>query len=74
MCPKMRSLRDRKALFAKARAGLVKQFTGISNPYEFPTDADVVADTRDLAPEEIAQEVFLHLERKGFIGTDGNDL
>src|SRR5208282_88754 len=60
--------RDRKGLYAKARAGLVKQFTGISDPYESPTDADVVADTRDLSPEEVAQEIFLHLEREGFIG------
>ena len=60
--------RDRKGLYAKARAGLVKQFTGISDPYEAPTDAEVVIDTSDLTPEEAAQEVFLHLERKGFIG------
>lgn len=60
--------RDRKGLYAKARAGLVKQFTGISDPYEAPTDAEVVIDTSDLTPEEAAQVVFLHLERKGFIG------
>ncbi len=60
--------RDRKGLYAKARAGLVKQFTGISDPYEAPTDAEVVIDTSDLTPEEAAQEVFLHLERMGFIG------
>jgi sulfate adenylyltransferase len=63
--------RDRKGLYAKARAGLVKQFTGISDPYEIPEDADVVADTRDMTPEEVAQEIFLHLERKGFIGANG---
>jgi sulfate adenylyltransferase len=62
--------RDRKGLYAKARAGLVKQFTGISDPYEVPKDADVVADTRDLSPEEVAQEIFLHLEREGFIGAN----
>jgi sulfate adenylyltransferase len=60
--------RDRKGLYAKARAGIVKQFTGISDPYEAPTDAEVVIDTSDLTPEEAAQVVFLHLERKGFIG------
>ncbi|HUI75074.1 MAG TPA: bifunctional sulfate adenylyltransferase/adenylylsulfate kinase [Candidatus Acidoferrum sp.] len=63
--------RDRKGLYAKARAGLVKQFTGISDPYEAPTDADVVADTCDLTPEEVAQEIFLHLDREGFIGANG---
>ncbi len=60
--------RDRKGLYAKARAGLVKQFTGISDPYEPPADAEVVIDTSDLTPEEAAQAVFLHLERRGFIG------
>lgn len=60
--------RDRKGLYAKARAGLVKQFTGISDPYEAPQDADVVINTTDLTPEEAAQKVFLYLEREGFIG------
>ena len=60
--------RDRKGLYAKARAGILKQFTGISDPYEPPADADVVIDTRDVTPEEAAQEVFLHLERAGYIG------
>ncbi len=62
--------RDRKGLYAKARAGLVKQFTGISDPYESPADAEVVIDTTDLTPEEAAQEVFLHLEKEGFIGVN----
>jgi sulfate adenylyltransferase len=63
--------RDRKGLYAKARAGLVKQFTGISDPYEVPKDADVILDTSDLTPEEAAQEIFLHLGREGFIGANG---
>jgi sulfate adenylyltransferase len=60
--------RDRKGLYAKARAGLVPQFTGISDPYEVPADADVVLDTTELTPEEAAQEIILHLERAGYIG------
>ncbi len=60
--------RDRKGLYAKARAGLIQQFTGISDPYEEPDDAEVVIDTTDLTPEEAAHEIFLHLEREGFIG------
>jgi sulfate adenylyltransferase len=60
--------RDRKGLYAKARAGVLKQFTGISDPYEAPTDADVTIDTSDMSPEEAAQEIFLHLEREGYIG------
>src|SRR5215469_1172207 len=64
--------RDRKGLYAKARAGIVKQFTGISDPYESPTDAEVVIDTNEMSPEESAQEIFLYLERQGFIGgSDG---
>lgn len=62
--------RDRKGLYAKARAGIVKQFTGISDPYESPTDAEVVIDTNEMNPEESAQEVFLYLEREGFIGAN----
>ncbi|TME04668.1 MAG: bifunctional sulfate adenylyltransferase/adenylylsulfate kinase [Chloroflexi bacterium] len=60
--------RDRKGLYAKARAGLVKEFTGISDPYEEPVDADLVIDTTSITPAEAAQEVILHLEREGYIG------
>jgi sulfate adenylyltransferase len=63
--------RDRKGLYAKARAGILKEFTGISDPYEEPQDAEVVINTADLSPEEAAQEIILHLEREGFIGVNG---
>jgi len=63
--------RDRKGLYAKARAGLVQNFTGVSDPYEVPADADVTIDTANLTPEEAAQEIILHLEREGFIGASG---
>jgi sulfate adenylyltransferase len=62
--------RDRKGLYAKARAGIVKEFTGISDPYEAPQDAEVVIDTTELSAEEAAQEIFLHLEQQGFIGVN----
>jgi len=65
--------RDRKGLYAKARAGLVKEFTGVSDPYEVPVDAEVILDTTDMTPEEAAQEIFLYLEREGFIGASGQD-
>ena len=61
--------RDRKGLYAKARAGILKEFTGISDPYEAPADADVTINTGELSAEEAAQEIILHLEREGFIGT-----
>jgi sulfate adenylyltransferase len=60
--------RDRKGLYAKARAGIVKEFTGVSDPYEAPQNAEVVINTADLSPEESAQEIILHLEQQGFIG------
>jgi sulfate adenylyltransferase len=63
--------RDRKGLYAKARAGLVQQFTGISDPYEVPKDADVVVDTSERSPEEVAHDILLHLEREGFIEANG---
>ncbi len=60
--------RDRKGLYAKARAGVLKEFTGISDPYEAPTDAEVVIDTGELSAEEAAQEIILWLERESYIG------
>jgi sulfate adenylyltransferase len=60
--------RDRKGLYAKARAGILKEFTGISDPYEEPTDAEVTVDASELSPEEATQEIILHLEREGFVG------
>ena len=62
--------RDRKGLYAKARAGILKEFTGISDPYEEPADAEIVINTADLSAQEAAQEIILHLEREGFIGID----
>jgi sulfate adenylyltransferase len=64
--------RDRKGLYAKARAGILKEFTGISDPYEEPTDAELHINTAELSPEESAQEIILHLEREGFIGMNRN--
>jgi sulfate adenylyltransferase len=59
--------RDRKGLYAKARAGLIKGFTGIDDPYEPPEAPEVMIDTTSLTPDEAAQEVLLFLERSGFI-------
>ncbi len=52
--------RDRKGLYAKARAGEIKEFTGISDPYDEPTDADVVV-TPDQSPEEAALAILTAL-------------
>ncbi len=63
--------RDRKGLYAKARAGIIKEFTGISDPYEVPDDADVTIDTTVMSPEEAANEIVLALERAGYIDVNG---
>jgi sulfate adenylyltransferase len=59
--------RDRKGLYAKARAGIIKEFTGISDPYEAPDDAELNIDTIDMTPGESVQQIVLHLEREGYI-------
>ena len=64
--------RDRKGMYAKARAGILKEFTGISDPYEAPADAEVVVDTTDLTPEQAADAVFRYLEKEGFLVADGD--
>ncbi len=60
--------RDRKGLYAKARAGVIPNFTGVSDPYEIPEDAEVAIQTTDCTPEEAAQEVVLYLEKAGYVG------
>jgi len=62
--------RDTKGMYAKARAGIIKEFTGISDPYEEPADADVVINTVGTTPEQCAQQVILHLEKEGYIGAN----
>jgi sulfate adenylyltransferase len=59
--------RDRKGLYAKARAGIVKEFTGISDPYEAPEDAELVIDAALLTPEEAAGRILAYLEEQGFL-------
>jgi sulfate adenylyltransferase len=62
--------RDRKGLYAKARAGVITQFTGISDPYEEPTDADLVIDTSILTRHETVQAVLRLLTSGGWLGPD----
>jgi sulfate adenylyltransferase len=59
--------RDRKGLYAAARAGKIKAFTGISDPYEEPGDADLVLDTQEFSPDELAHQTLLHLEKEGYL-------
>lgn len=59
--------RDRKGLYAKARAGLIAEFTGISDPYESPVDADVVIDTTTGTASEAAAEIVGYLQAEGLV-------
>ena len=65
--------RDRKGLYAKARVGLIKDFTGISDPYEPPENPDVVIDTTELSPEEAAQHILEYLHKQGYLPEAAND-
>jgi len=63
--------RDRKGLYAKARKGLIPEFTGISDPYESPEHPEIRIDTTDLSPMQAAQEIFLYLLREGYLYSSG---
>jgi sulfate adenylyltransferase len=59
--------RDRKGLYAKARAGLIDHFTGVSDPYEEPTDADLVIDTSTMTRQESLDAVLGLLTAGGWL-------
>ena len=59
--------RDRKGLYAKARAGQLKGFTGIDDPYEAPEHAEVTINTEDLSPDLAAHRILITLEKLGYL-------
>jgi sulfate adenylyltransferase len=59
--------RDRKGLYARARAGQLRGMTGVDDPYEEPTDADIVLDTSQFSIEEGVQMVLRHLTETGWV-------
>lgn len=59
--------RDPKGLYKKARAGQIKGFTGIDDPYEAPTAPELVLDTKDKSVDASAAEVIEYLVAKGFL-------
>lgn len=59
--------RDRKGMYAKARAGLIKGYTGIDDPYEIPAAPEVRVDTSGKSPDEAAQEILIYLGQKRYI-------
>lgn len=59
--------RDRKGMYAKARAGLIKGYTGIDDPYETPLSPELRIDTSNMTPDEAVQQILLFLGQKGYI-------
>jgi len=59
--------RDRKGLYAKARKGIIPEFTGISDPYEVPEHPELRIDTGELSPSEAVQEILLYLFKEGYL-------
>ncbi|MEA5568811.1 adenylyl-sulfate kinase [Anabaena sp. UHCC 0399] len=62
--------RDVKGLYAKARAGQIKHFTGISDPYEEPINPDIICQTDQFTVEQCVNQVLHYLETQGLISTD----
>ena len=62
--------RDRKGLYAKARKGIIKEFTGISDPYETPEKPELRIDTSEGTPMEQVQQIMLYLIREGYLGNE----
>ena len=59
--------RDTKGLYKKARAGLIANFTGISDPYEEPEQPEIIVSTADESIEESAEKILEYLKEHGFI-------
>jgi sulfate adenylyltransferase len=59
--------RDVKGLYALARKGVIKEFTGISDPYEEPTDAEIVIDSSGRSPEVLVEEIFEQIKFLGYL-------
>jgi adenylylsulfate kinase len=59
--------RDVKGLYAKARSGEIKEFTGVSDPYEPPENPELTLDTEHQSPEESAQMILAFLEERNLI-------
>ena len=58
--------RDVKGLYAKARSGQLKNFTGIDSPYEEPTNPEIIVDTQKHSAEECAEQIISYLLEKGY--------
>ena len=59
--------RDARGLYAKARKGIIKEFTGISDPYEPPEHPEIVIDSSGIEPEVLVQNIFLKIKQLGYL-------
>ena len=59
--------RDVKGLYELARKGVIKEFTGISDPYEAPTDAEIVVNSSGTPPEELVDQIYIRIKEMGYI-------
>tara|TARA_Y100001970_G_scaffold154425_1_gene189247 strand:+ start:28088 stop:28714 length:627 start_codon:yes stop_codon:yes gene_type:complete len=59
--------RDTKGLYKKARLGQIKQFTGISSPYEIPNDPNIIVDTGSLSLNDSVQQIIDYLNEENFL-------
>jgi adenylyl-sulfate kinase len=62
--------RDTKGLYAKALAGEIDNFTGISSPYEEPTNAEIVVETDLHSPDEMVAHILEELRTRGILPAD----
>ena len=59
--------RDVKGLYELARKGIIKEFTGISDPYEIPENAEIIINSSGTSPEELVDQIFLRIKEMGYI-------
>lgn len=59
--------RDVKGLYKLAREGVIKEFTGISDPYEAPENAEIIIDSSGIAPEKLVDQIFHKIKKIGYI-------
>ncbi len=62
--------RDVKGLYAKARAGIIKEFTGISDPYEAPTDAEIDIPTQEMSVDKAVDKIVADLTEMGYLSAN----
>ena len=63
--------RDPKGLYKKAREGVIKEFTGISAPYEAPENPDIHIHADQVTVEEAVRQIIKEVERRGLLTANG---